>query len=602
MRKNRIQVVAILIVFTIFCSCSSGQNKYTLEKQQAISKIPMENGDTLSIQKLMSKSGLKGLSVAVFDDYKVIWSDAWGIKYDSVPLDINTAFSTASISKPITATLFAILEDKGFINLKIPVNNYLKRWKIPVNEFNKDTPVTLENLLSHTAGTTQHGFADFYEGDKVPTILESVQGKLPRYNKEIEINFKPGTNWRYSGGGYTIAMMALEDHLGRSLADLAQEYIFTPLNLQHTTMYQPNEEGFLTNVAKAHNDKGEVIRTGIPITPQVSASGLWSTPTDMSKFLIEIQRALNGQKSNVISEKVAKRITDIVTLKVMRGWSLGWERRYAFGNLDWFSHNGANTGIGGDIYATMEGGKGIAFFGNGPNGIRIPILKKLRDNIIRTHKWGFQYEWKNQEELPDLLISKIKGRYQDLTFGAVFEIKEQDNKLYIPRFWNGVRNNLIYVGDNSFITSEVLGKFKFILEGDAIKIEYLRQLNVPSEIMYENVVGKLPYELALENNYQDALKAYQELKKNVPQSYIVKESTTNSFGYQQLGQKKYDIAITIFKINTDLYPNSANAFDSLGEAYMLSGDKANAIKYFRKSLQLNPNNVNARKNIKEMSK
>jgi len=601
MKKNRIQVIAVLIALTIFYSCSSGQKNYTLEKQQAISKIPFKNGDTLSIQELMSKRGLKGLSVAVFDNYKIVWADAWGVKYDSVPLDINTAFSTASIAKPITATLLAILEDKGLINLKVPVNQYLKRWKIPVNEFNKDTPITLEHILSHTSGTTQGGFIDFYKGDTIPTILESVKGEIPSSNhKEIEITFKPGSNWAYSGGGYTVAMMALEDHLGRSLADLAQEYIFTPLNLQHTTMYQPNEDGFLTNVAKAHNSKGEVIGTGIPITPQVSASGLWSNPTDLSLFLIEIQRALNGQESKVISEKVAKRITDIVTLKVMRGWSLGWERRYAYGNLDWFSHGGANTGIGGHIYASMKEGKGIVLFGNGPNSIRIPTTDLVRDNIVKTHEWGFQYEWKNKEELPNSLISKIKGRYQDLTFGELFEIKEQDNKLYIPKFWNGVRNNLIYIGENSFVTNEIPGKFKFVFEGETIKVEYSRQSNVPSEIMYESIVGKLPYELALENNYKDALKAYQNLKRNIPQSHIAKESTINNFGYQQLGQKKYDVAITIFKINTDLYPNSANAFDSLGEAYMLSGDNLNAIKYYRKSLKLNPKNTNAEKMISRL--
>ena len=597
-------LITCFISVLIVCSCkNSNQKDYTTKKYNAISKIPTENGDSISIQELMSKNGLKGLSVAVFDDYKIIWADAWGVKYDSVPLDINTAFSTASIAKPITATLFAMLEEKGLIDLKIPINNYLKRWKIPVNEYNKDTPITLEHILSHTSGTTQGGFIDFYKGDIIPTILESVKGEIPSSNhKEIEITFKPGTNWSYSGGGYTVAMMALEDHLGRSLADLAQEYIFTPLKLQHTTMYQPNEKGFLTNVANAHNDKGEVIRTGIPITPQVSASGLWSNPTDLSLFLIEIQKALNGQDSKVISEKVAKRITDIETLKVMRGWSLGWERRYAYGNLDWFSHGGANTGVGGHIYASMKGGKGIVFFGNGPNGIRIPILDKLRDNIIRTHGWGFQYDWKNKEELPNTLISKIKGRYQDLTFGELFEIKEQDNKLYIPKFWNGVRKNLIYIGENSFITNEIPGKFKFIFEEDTIKVEYSRQSNVPSEIMSESIDGKLPNELALENNYQEALIAYQKLKRNSPQSHIIKESTLNSFGYQQLGQKKYDIAITIFKINTDLYPNSANAFDSLGEAYMLSGDTTNAIKFYKKSLELNPTNTNAIKMIDSMSK
>lgn len=455
----------------LFCSCeNSNQKDYSAKKYNAISKIPTENSDSLSIQELMLTNGLKGLSVAVFEDYKIVWADTWGHKYDSVPLDINTAFSTASIAKPITAMLFAILEEKGLIDLKVPVNNYLKRWKVPKNAFTKDTPVTLEHLLSHTAGTTQHGFADFYEGDTIPTILESVKGKLPNYNKEIEITFTPGSNWSYSGGGYTIAMMALEDHLGRSLSDLAQEHIFNPLKLQNTTMLQPNEGGFLTNIAKAHDDNGNVIGTGIPITPQVSASGLWSTPSDLSKILIEIQKALNGQDSKVISKKVAKRITDIVISKAMLRWSLGWERGYAFGNQDWFSHNGANTGVGGDVYATMQSGKGIVFFGNGPNGIRIPVLDKLRDNIIRTHGWKIPLDGIMEKELPKSLIKELIGRYKDVIAGPIISIEEEDNKLFAPFLFGGKRNDLIFVGDSTFLIDEVPGAFKLVLDRESSKV------------------------------------------------------------------------------------------------------------------------------------
>ncbi|MEP1035530.1 serine hydrolase [Ekhidna sp.] len=609
-------ILPLLFVLTFLICKTAFSQKHVLAKEKAISKIPLSNGDTLSIEELMAQNGLKGLSVAVFEDYKIIWADSWGVKYDSVPLDVNTAFSTASIAKPITATLFSILEEKGLIDLSIPVNNYLKRWKIPVGEYNKDTPITLEHLLSHTAGTTQGGFIDFYEGDEIPTILESIKGEIPNSDHdEIEITFKPGSHWKYSGGGYTIAMMALEDHLEKTLAELAQQYIFDALNLQNTTMIQPKynplkratisdslyQAGEILNLAKAHDNTGNVIRTGFPITPQVSASGLWSTPTDLSLFLIEIQKALNN-KSKIISTSVANRVTEIVTLKVMRGWSLGWERRYAFGNLDWFSHGGANTGVGGHVYATMEEGKGIVLLGNGPNSIRVPTINLLRDNIIRTHKWGLQYDWENKKEIPEALTTKIVGRYEDLTFGAIFEIKDMNGKLYVPSYWNGVRNDLIHIGDNTFITNEVPGKFKFIFSEKDTLIEYSRDENVPSEIMYEKFFGKLPNEVVLEGgDYNSAREAYKKLQVKKPNHSLVQENSINRFGYQLIRDKEFDKAILIFKINTDLYPNSANVFDSLGEAYMLNGDKLNAIKNYKKSLELNPNNENAKKNIKEMS-
>ncbi len=596
---NRFISIFILSILTFLSCKTESQERYILKKENAISKIPVENGDTVSIQDLMSKNGLKGLSVAVFEDYRIIWADAWGVKYDSIPLDKNTAFSTASISKGITAMLFVILEEKGLIDLKAPVNTYLKRWKIPQNEFNKNRPVTLEHLLSHTAGTTQHGFSDFYEGDEIPTILESVQGKLPRYDKEIEITFKPGTNWKYSGGGYTIAMMAVEDHLGKSLADLAQEYLFDPLKLERTTMKQPNEVGFLTNVAKVHNARGEIIRTGIPITPQVSASGLWSNPTEMSILIIEVQKALNEDGSSIFSKKAAQRITNVVTRKTIGGWSLGWERMYGFGNLEWFSHGGANTGVGGNVYATMEGGKGIVFFGNGPNDIRIPLLDKLKDNIIKTHGWKKPMNKSNVEEIPESLVAEITGRYEDLIWGGIARVEQKNEKMFFIR---SKETEFFYIGNNTFMRDEFLTMFKFSPNTNG-KTEIFNVWDGSDEyeLTFRKIIGKLPFELAEENKYDEALLAYKKLKKEDPSHNMVQESTINRLGYQQLGQNNYEVAITIFKINVELYSNSANVYDSLAEAYMLSGDKENAIYFYKKSLELDPENINAVKMIEKMN-
>lgn len=75
--------------------------------------------------------------------------------------------------------------------------------------------------MNHTAGSTQHGFADFYEGNEIPTIQPSLLGQIPRYDKEIEFLFTPGTSWQYSGGGYVIIQMALEDFLNKPIAELA---------------------------------------------------------------------------------------------------------------------------------------------------------------------------------------------------------------------------------------------------------------------------------------------------------------------------------------------------------------------------------------------
>ena len=234
--------IILLFLLTISCALSFAQKL----KKQTIETTSL-NSLKNSTSEMMLKYNLKGLSVAVFENYKIIWTNQWGIKASdsSGKIDQSTAFSTASISKPIVAIVCAMLEEKGLINLNEPINNYLKRWKLPKNNFSDGNDVTWNQLLSHTAGTSQGGFEDYYTGDSIPTIVQSLQGKLlPRSKKPIEFLFKPGTNWEYSGGGYVIVQCALEDYFNKALAQIVKENLLDPLQLKNSTMTQPNEQDF----------------------------------------------------------------------------------------------------------------------------------------------------------------------------------------------------------------------------------------------------------------------------------------------------------------------------------------------------------------------
>lgn len=466
MIESRLKILFIVIAFNSFIfGCKPNINKNTnSKKEKAVNELSKNDSTLYSLKDAMKLHGLKGVSVAVFEGYKIVWTGSWGVKdIDSrEPIDNNTAFSAASIAKPITATLFAILEEKGMINLKDPVSKYLKRWKLPESEFLSNTELTFEHLLSHTAGTTQHGFDDFYVGDTIPTLVQSLKGQLPDYDKEISFQWIPGSNWSYSGGGYVIAQMAVEDSLGKSLTDLADEYLFKPMSLKNTTLKQPNETGFLTNVAMAHDENGKIVRTGLPITPQIAPSGLWSTPSDLATFVIEIQNALRNKNNSVISYHVAKRMTYIVTSKVLGGWSLGWERRYGFGNYDWFSHGGANTGIGGHLYGTMKDGNGIAFLGNGANTNRIPVLDQFRNSIIKTHEWYIPIDKSLEKPITEELIRMITGKYVHTLFGEVVEVMNNNKGLFIKDFIGNGINELTFIGDSTFLIDGSPSKMKFI--------------------------------------------------------------------------------------------------------------------------------------------
>ena len=423
-------IIYFLFLTMAISSCQSNKNEFTKQKDFTFLT------DSLNIDQQLENHKLAGFSLVVFENYDVVYSNQFGRKSinSDEKIDENTAFSTASIAKPITALLCFILEEKGLIDLDKPVDNYLKRWNLPKSQFTENSNPTWKNFLNHTAGSSQHGFADFYEGDTIPTLKESLLGNIPRYEKEIEFLFAPGTNWQYSGGGYCIIQMALEDTLSKSIAELAEEHIFLPLGLKNTTMVQPNEKGFLTNVALVHDKDGKVIKTGLPITPQVAASGLWSTPQGLAIIAVEIQNALRNRNNKVISNYVAKQLTKTTTLKnSVGGWSYGWQKSFGTNNIDWFAGGGSNTGVGGWIYATMKDGNGFVYLANGEKPNRFPVNAFVRNKLYKLFDWGEKINPSEAQEISEEMRKRLKGNYNDFLYGQGMPVSiiERESRIYV---------------------------------------------------------------------------------------------------------------------------------------------------------------------------
>jgi CubicO group peptidase (beta-lactamase class C family) len=590
------------LVLLLITSCTLSFSQETTISEKIKSLDSLKNGTA----EMMSKYNLKGLSVAVFENYKVIWTNQWGVKAIDTgeKIDLNTAFSTASISKPIVAIVCTILEEKGLINLNAPISQYLKSWQLPKSDFTTKTPVTWKHLLSHTAGTSQGGFEDYYQGDSIPTIVESLQGKLlPRSKKPIEFLFKPETDWQYSGGGYVIIQCALEDHFKKPLAQIVKEQLLDPLYLQNSTMIQPNENGFLTNIAKVHNSNGKTIRTGIPITPQVAPSGLWSTPTDLALIAIELQKALAG-KGKVISKAVAEKVTNIVTMKGPRGWSYGWQRSLGYGNLDWFSHDGSNTGTGGDLLATMKNGNGIAILANGDKPNRLPVMAYIEKEVITKLNW-FKPIKGGVIQIPSELKNAIKGYYTEILYGydrmGTTKIAEEHNGLYLyspflKENFDTEKTKMHYLGNNTFKIDNYPNEIHFNLLNHKLQaITITRAVSTTRFLQLSLEQIRTPQtqliEIFSENTFETAVNQFKKLRLKYPDYNF--EDDLNNFGYNLFNKKLTDLSVQIFALNCSEYPASANAFDSLGEIYEAIGQLGPAKENYLKSLELNPKNENA---------
>lgn len=419
------------------------------------------NDHKITYEQLLSRHKMAGLSMAVVDNYKVIYQRTAGVREfaGNDKVDHQTAFSAGSISKPVTAIIAAMLAEKGVLNLDTPVVKYLKKWRFPQAFFPQSQSITIRHLLSHTAGTNQAGFSHYSLGDVVPTLEDSLNGnKIHSDEEAILLLSEPGSKWRYSGGGFVIVQLAIEDLTGKTLAELAETMLFRPLGMHHTTMYQYGHPKFLSNVAKAHVEY-QVVDDGIPILPQVGAAGMWTNASDLAKLIIDFQKALSNQNTQVISNWVAKTTTEIQTLDLTGGWGLGWMRFRADANLDWFSHSGYNQGTGGLVMASMQQGRAIIILGNGHHyPSRVPIINTIIKNTIKV------LNWKQPLQLADICpeqkqVSAITGYYLNMSssffspFGKVIKIEARDDKIMLI---DGRRQlkQLHYVGQGKFVIDE----------------------------------------------------------------------------------------------------------------------------------------------------
>lgn len=559
-----LQTLCVAVAFSLSITSTSAQAKLAT--------------DFADYEQIIQEHRLTGISVAIIDNYEIIHAETAGLKEFGTndKIDVDTAFSTASVSKAVTGTIAAMLAEKGVVDLDAPVSTYLKRWKLPKSKYTEGMPITLRHLFSHTAGTSQSGFADFYPGDDIPTILESLNGiKLHNYDKPIEIMWAPETRFKYSGGGFVIAQVALEDATGKTLAQLAKEMLFEPLGMENSSMEQVGHPDFPKNVAKAHNlDQKLIGPGGVLINPQIAAGGLWSSAADMAKLVIEVQKALAGKPTFTISSWVANETTRLQTLHKTGGWGLGWARNQTEGNLDWFSHLGYNNGIGGAVLGTMKEGRGVIAFGNGVHRVRVPAIDAVIKNAIGILGWKKTLAPSNAKPTAEM-IKNIVGTYQNLNpgywspFNEVISIKEMDGRLVLQNsIGRRASKDMIHVGEGKFRIDQFTNSdisFQINPEDGLAYLTFTRgNANLTSYPMKKREDSSaLPFEVAATTTYEQALTAYEKWQEQYPDSNLLSARNLIFAGKHTLSEGNAPGAKNFFKICLALHPDNQTAKDLL---------------------------------------
>lgn len=340
--------------------------------------------DGMTLDELMQRFRLPAVSVAVIKDFRIHWARAYGIADAETgqPADTATLFQAGSISKPVFAMVVVQLAQAGRFSLDADVNSLLRSWKVPDSELTHSRPVTLRSLLSHTSGADDgFGFPGYVPEQPEPTLAQIVRGEHPSNTGVVRFGRAPYAGFKYSGGGYAIAQLTVEDAIGRPLVELACDYLFRPLGLFSTTFEQPLPASFAVRAARGHLGNGRRQPAPWHDYPEQAAAGLWSTPSDIARLVIEVQRAISGPKGAVLSQPVAR---ELLTPTGVGGHGQGLviERR---GEGWYFTHSGSNWNFRADFVAHVRNGYGVVIMTNSENGWG--VITELEARIAQAYDW-----------------------------------------------------------------------------------------------------------------------------------------------------------------------------------------------------------------------
>jgi len=429
--------ILVLLVYLLLQSCILiAQNKdgrYSKEVEDKI--IRVEKGlsgwvktpdSSWNIKERMSLHKIHGVSIAVIKNYKLEWARGygWADSSDKRPVTAQTLFQAASISKSLNAVGVLKLADKKKLNLQNDINSYLRSWRFPYDTSKThNIPITVTHLLSHTAGLSVHGFPGYKWSDAIPTDDYILDGKRPANTAAVRSEFEPGIRLKYSGGGTTITKKIIMDLSGQPYDLYMRTEVLQPMGMVNSFYTQPPPPGSFAKLATGYYRNGNPVTGKFHIYPEQAPDGLWTNPTELAKFIIEMQLSLEGKSNKVLS----KEMTQTMLAPVIDNAGLGVfiDTR---GSLKYFGHGGANEGFRCQYYGSIEGGDGIIIMVNSDNGSIIP---EIINSIATVYNWK---DFSNQvvkRIIPVHIdtLATYTGTYE--LQGITLKIIQKDNALYL---------------------------------------------------------------------------------------------------------------------------------------------------------------------------
>lgn len=519
--KRNLKVGALILVgitiFSFFFVKNKSKNsaKLTTTIEQRISdfeenlgliKFKINNEQALGVAARMKNYGIKGMSIAVINDYKIEWAKSygWADEAQQKPMTNETLFTPGSISKSFNALAIMRLYQEKQLDIFEDINRYLTSWQFPYDEKTKSKKITLAHLLSHSAGLNIHGFGfeSYRLGDSLPTTLQIVKGEKPAKNEAVRSLFAPGERFEYSGGGTILSQLVVEDLTKLNYTQFMQEKVLQPLGMTNSFFNQPppSDKAALLSTGYSMMYDGKALPYQYPVQPELAAAGLWTTASDLAKMVINVQNALKNEPNTLLLQNIAELMMtpyNDEAEKAAMGFFID-----NFKGTKYFQHAAGNPGFSGKFIGSMTGGKGLVILVNSDDDAA--IFEEVTQCIADIYQWeGFETKptptLKNSIAIAENDLDNYAGayRYQD----NVFLVQKNNNSLYF-KFLD--KNWKLYFEDkNHAFNMESKSEKSFIFQSNGkadtlkikdekgnLKIAYRVNPIMPSDVELEGYVGE----------------------------------------------------------------------------------------------------------------
>jgi CubicO group peptidase (beta-lactamase class C family) len=403
------------------------EEKIKLVENNLVSWVKLDSVGNWNIYDRMKELNINGASIAVINNYKIEWvkSYGWADTVEKKRVTNQTLFQSASIGKSINGFAYMKLVQDKKVDLSIDINTYLQSWKFPYDTVSHDKKINLAQILSHTAGLSVHGFDGYKWNVSIPTLKQILDGKNPANNPAVRSESEPGLKFKYSGGGYEISELLLQDIMHTSYEFFIGENIFKPLKMYNSTYaIKPVEK----DCATAYRYDGKEIRCKYHLYPEKACgAALWTTATDLAKFVIEIQSSLKSHSHKLLS----KEMTELMLTPYLKSSNYG----FGFfirkkGDDFYFEHSGLNEGFSSQYYGSMKNGNGVVVLVNSDN---TEFKDELVNSVATVYGWKNFYDFASKKiiEVADTIKDKYVGKYKFENANSGPTIVKENSSLYL---------------------------------------------------------------------------------------------------------------------------------------------------------------------------